>query len=563
MSKRVRFALPLMALAIAAQAQDRYLNEVFTADEVTITNDVIFGTNIDFLTSDFSDPSAATPDVVALQTLVSTGTPIPPAYFDPSDPSTVVKVTNLMMDVYEPDQSVDTEEARPVFIFVHTGNALPPPLNGSPLGTRKDSSAVEICKQMARRGYVAVSMSYRAGWNPLGTTLEIRRGTLLNAIYRAIHDIKQCVRTLKADADADNTYAIDPNKIILYGEGTGGYITLATATLDRPEELFIPKFLPDPFEPSVSYVDTSLVGNIEGFGGQLALYRPNGYDSHINFCVNAGGALADTSWLAAGDVPMISFQTVFDPFAPFGNGIVIVPTTGEQVVDVNGSNVFMEHVNALGNNDSFATLPDGDPYTDRARSLYGTNQTHGSTTVHINSNNEGLYPMVTPYWPDLVAGTLEEAGPWQWWDPNGALAQTIVSPGPPPITAGQASQASNPNMSGDKGRAYIDTIMGYMNPRLVCALDLGPCHLTRIVESDPIALGVDLYPNPAQDQVRITSTNGTIRMAEVYDVNGRRVHAQNVENSEFFLHRNGLKAGAYFVTLTFDQGTVTRKLMLD
>lgn len=139
----------------------------------------------------------------------------------------------------------------------------------------------------------------------------------------------------------------------------------------------------------------------------------------------------------------------------------------------------------------------------------------------------------------------------------------MISPGPPPITAGQASQASNPNFSGDKGRAYIDTIMGYMNPRLVCALDLGPCGLVAIGDNDPVAEGVALAPNPMHDRVRISSSNATIRMAEVYDVNGRRVHVQNVESKEFTLHRNGLKTGAYFVTLTFDQGTVTRKLMLD
>ncbi|MCC6841297.1 MAG: T9SS type A sorting domain-containing protein [Flavobacteriales bacterium] len=564
MNKKLRIALPLAVLALSAQAQQRYLEEVFTSSQVTVTNDVTFGTNIDFLTSDFTNPATYGPEVMQLQTLVSTSQPIPAAFFDPLDESTVVKVTNLKMDVYQPDQGVDTENERPVFIFVHTGNALPPPLNGSPNGTRKDSSAVEVCKRMARRGYVAVSMSYRMGWNPLGSTLEIRRGTLLNAIYRAIHDVKQCVRNLKADGAGANTYAIDNDKFILYGEGTGGYIALATATLDDPDELFIEKFLPDPFNPAVSYVDTATVGNIEGFNGSLALYRPNGQDSDIDFCVNAGGALADTSWLAAGDAPMVAFHTVFDPFAPFGAGIVIVPTTGEQVVDVQGSNVFMELVNDFGNNASFATLPNGNPFTDRARSLYNTNQVHGTTTVHINTNLEGLYPLVTPNWPAMMPGTLEEASPWQWWDPAGPLANIdLDGPGPGTLTTGQASQASNPNFSGTKGRTYIDTIMGYMNPRIVCALELGPCSLVGIDEGDPVAMGVDLYPNPARHAVRITSANGTIRMAEVYDLNGRRVHAENVDNSAFTLQRNSLKAGAYFVVLTFDQGTVTRKLMLD
>ena len=311
-------AVIAIASAMGVNAQ-RYMTEVFTDAQVVVTPNVTFGTNIDFLTSDFSNPALYGPDVIQLQTLVSTQQPIPAEYYDPSNTATVVKVTDLKMDVYAPDAAVDQLDARPVMIYVHTGNALPPPLNGSPCGTRTDSSGVEICKRMARRGYVAVSMDYRLGWNPLGSTLEIRRGTLLNAIYRAIHDVKQCIRSLKADAAGANTYGIDPNKIVLYGEGTGGYITLATATLNHGSELFIEKFRPDPFDPNTSYIDTTTVGNIDGFGGALCLYRPNGQNSHFDFCVNAGGALADTSWLAPGDVPMVAFHTAFDPFAPFTN----------------------------------------------------------------------------------------------------------------------------------------------------------------------------------------------------------------------------------------------------
>ena len=217
MKRTILRTLPLAALAVAlnADAQERYLSEIFTNAQVNVVSNVTYGTNIDFLTSDFSNPATYGPNVQELQTDVSTNTPIPAAYFNPADGSTVVKVAALKMDIYQPDQTVDSETARPLFIFVHTGNALPPPLNGSPNGTKTDSSAVEVCKRMARRGYVAVSMDYRNGWNPLGSTVEERRGTLLNAIYRAIHDVKQCVRFLKADADGANTYALDPDKVIL------------------------------------------------------------------------------------------------------------------------------------------------------------------------------------------------------------------------------------------------------------------------------------------------------------------------------------------------------------
>jgi hypothetical protein len=470
----------------------------------------------------------------------------------------VLKVTNLRMDVYQPDQALDAVTARPLVVYVHTGNALPPIFNGSPNGTRTDSSAVEVCKRMARRGYVAVSMSYRGGWNPISDSLEVRRGTLLNAIYRAIHDVKQCVRNMKSEA---TTYRIDPTKVILMGEGTGGYITLATATLDDPAELFIEKFLPDPLVPSVSYVDTVKVGNIEGFNGQLTLYRPNGQNSDIQFCVNMGGALADTTWLEPGDAPMVAFHTVFDPFAPFTSGIVIVPTTGEQVVPVQGSNLFMELVNQYGNNDSFATLPGGDTWTDVARSRYGSTQVHTGSSVAINTGAEGLYPVVTTDWPAINPQTQEEASPWQWWDPN-SFAATQLVPGQS-YTTHQASLASNPNMSPAKGRAMIDTIMGYMNPRIVCALDLGPCSLVGLPESDPVSAGVELFPNPATTEVSITSTEADILGFELYDVNGRRVRAENVNARRFTLERNDLPAGAYFLQLTFDRGNVVRKVMLD
>lgn len=550
----IAWAASALALAAPASAQ-RYLSEVFSDANLTITNDVIYGTNIDFLTSNLASPDVNA-NVTELQTAVTLGNPIPAAYFDPNDASTAVKVTNLRMDVYEPSQGVDTETERPLVIYVHTGNALPPPLNGSPNGSRKDSSAVESCKRFARRGYVAVSMSYRLGWNPLAATELERRGSLLNAIYRALHDVRQCVRNMKANA---STYRIDPEKIIVVGEGTGGYITLAHATLDDVQELYIEKFRPDPFDPTVSFVNPAQVGDIEGFNGLLTLYRPNGQSSATQFCVNMGGALADTSWLAPGDQPMVAFHTVFDPFAPFTEGIVIVPTTGGPVVPVQGSNLFMELVNEYGNNDAFINLPISNPFTARARALYGTTQTHGTNSVQIRTDVEGLFPVVRPQWP---APAQEEASPWQWWDPNSAIAQTVVSAGPPPITAHVASLASNPDMSPTKGRAYLDTVMGYVNPRIVCALQLGPCSLVGIDEAEGHD-SVEVWPNPATDRINVASAEGLIRRWRLLDINGRQVSTGNTAAQRLTIARDGLVAGTYFVELEVDGARIVRKLMLD
>ncbi|MBK6830710.1 MAG: T9SS type A sorting domain-containing protein [Flavobacteriales bacterium] len=556
MKRTLPFAVAALAIGMGTTASaQRYLTEVFSNANVTITPDVTYGTNINFLTSNFGSPLVPT-DIGTLQTLASTTGVYPAPYYDPADVSTAVKVTDIKMDIYEPSQSVDTETARPVVIYLHTGIALPPPLNGSPTGTRKDSSAVENCKRFARRGYVAISMSYRLGWNPLAATELERRGSLLNAVYRALQDVRHCIRVIKEDAA---TYKINPNKIVVFGEGTGGYISLANATLNDADELFIEKFRPDPFDPTVSFIDTNSVGNIAGFNGQLTLYRPNGQNYASQFCVNTGGALADTSWLADGDVPMVAFHTVFDPFAPFTEGIVIVPTTGGPVVPVQGSNLFMTLVNDYGNNASFAPLPSTDPYTARARALYGTTQTHGTTNVLINTGAEGHFPFVRP---DFPAPAQEEASPWQWWDPNSAIAQTVVSAGPPPITAHIASLASNPDMSATKGRTYLDTIHGYLNPRIVCALQLGPCSFVGIDEENT-AVTVDVFPNPATDNVTILSGQGIVRRYRVLDINGRQVAANTVNMHRFTIERNGLAAGTYFVELDMAAGTVVRKLLLD
>lgn len=587
--------------AAYANAQTRYIDEVFTDAQIVTTSDVTYGTNINFLYSDFSNPGLFGPELVQLQTAVSMQQPIPAPFFDPLDASTVVKVSNLKMDIYEPDQALDTAAIRPVVLYLHTGNLLPPPINGSPNGLKTDSCAIVTCQRLAKRGYVAISVQYRGGWNPLAATVQERRGGLLNAVYRAIHDVKQCTRTLKADAAGANTYGLNTSKMTVWGEGTGGYIALAYVTMDDPAELFIEKFRPNPFDPTISYIDTLLVGNLEGFNGNFALYRPNGFDSEVQMCVNMGGALADTSWLAPGDAPMVSMHTVRDDFAPFSEGTVIVPTTDEEVVIVQGPNVFIPLANQYGNNAAFENLAN-DPITAAARALYGTTWDRfgdgGTPTTVTIADAEGLYPFVRPLRP----WKANEASPWQWWDEFSPLAQAIVSAGPPPVTAHQASLQSNPDMSSAKGRTYLDTCIGYAAPRIVCALQLGPCQLGTpdclgvidgpdvpgavcddgnantvndtwnigcVCIGQPIginepaaAAALVIAPNPSNDDVRITSPGGKLMAYTLHAVDGRLVRTVGVNANSTVIERNGLESGSYFVTLEFADGKATRKVVL-
>ena len=181
--------LLFLFLPLLSFSQTRYLDDVFT--NVTITSDIQFAANISVLP------------------MLAGGQPA---------------LMPILCDIYEPTGDVLTE--RPVVILVHTGSFLPPVLNGQPTGDKLDFSIVEQCMRWARKGYVAVAMNYRLGWNPTSLDQDTRTSTLLQACYRGIQDAKAMVRFMRMTEDNGNWYGIDPNKIVLGGQGTGSYIAL-------------------------------------------------------------------------------------------------------------------------------------------------------------------------------------------------------------------------------------------------------------------------------------------------------------------------------------------------
>ena len=210
-------AFTLVVCAISANAQQiRYLDDIFT--NVTVTSDVEFAANISVLPMLMGGPPSLSP---------------------------------IKCDIYEP--TGDNLTNRPVVILAHAGSFLPPVLNGSPVGDKTDFSIVEQCTRWAKKGYVAVAMNNRLGWNPQSSNQDERTSTLIQAAYRGIQDAKAMVRFLRKTEDIDgNPYGIDPNKIALGGQGTGGYISLGYATLDTVgditpwQEIYLTKFF-NPF----------------------------------------------------------------------------------------------------------------------------------------------------------------------------------------------------------------------------------------------------------------------------------------------------------------------------
>lgn len=487
------------------QAQERYADEIFS--QVTLTSNVTFGNNYNFL-------------------------------LDPSNPF----IAPMPMNVYE--GTGDTATDRACMVVLHTGNFLPKYFNGSASGNNLDSNIVEICNQFAKRGYLVVAPNYRLGWDPLNDTADVRRGTLLNAVYRALHDAKTCVRYMKSEA---TTYGIDAEKVILYGQGSGGYVSMAYVTLDRMAELEIQKFT------DVSgnlYVDTSLVGQIDGSGGLVNNYEYGAYSNDVLCAINAGGALGDSSWLEPGEAPIISFHVPTDPFAPFEQGIVVVPTTNENVVDVVGSNWVVRNANSNGNNDLLGG-PYSDPYSMAADAAIAA---LGQTP----SEYEGLFPFhrAVPTPPGSPFPIFPESSPWDWWDQATVEAQAN-SLGLDGAAIHNNGLLTNPDMSSTKARLYIDTIMGYLAPRLIATMT------TVGIEdhSDAVTNNTFVYPNPATSDLTVKVNGFKMTAIEIYGMNGQLVRTEaNLNSGRADLSVDGLSNGLYLLKIITEEGFATKRV---
>ncbi len=520
MRKKLQLVATLSLLAVSVNSySQRYLTEIFTS--VTKTSNVIYGNNKGIITG----------------SLVS---------------------EDLKMDVYEP--TGDVFQARPLVLVLHTGSFLPGVLNGQPTGGKSDSAVVEMCKRFAKRGYVAVAANYRLGWNPTSADQNVRTSTLLQAVYRSIQDAKNCVRYFKNDKATTNTYKIDTNKICVGGLGSGGYIALAYASLNKPAELLLAKF----FDTGLNqpYVDQAVYGNFDGTDA-TALCTPN-YASHtssVNMVFNIGGALGDTSWIEPGEVPIVGLQCTNDPNAPYAFGQVIVPTTQQFVVDASGSHDVLRIINQ--GNDSLIdnnAIFNSTVYTD----------VYSAHADLFNDGFEGLYPFLTP----AAAGAItcgsgstypqlpetEQGAPWDWWNESDYMtAATAYGQSAPTVACNALT--GNPDMSATKGRLYIDTIQGYLNPRMVTALDLDI--FTGVKEN--AGSEISIFPNPSSSAISFTvQGSNSIKGIELYDVTGRMVkQIEGLNTSKYTIQREGLSTGLYIAKIQLNKGSISKKIILE
>ncbi|MEL6133437.1 MAG: T9SS type A sorting domain-containing protein, partial [Bacteroidota bacterium] len=197
---------------------------------------------------------------------------------------------SLLMDIYEP--SGDTASARTVVVLAFGGAFIS--------GDRKQLK--ELCEVLARRGFVAASIDYRLYDKPLFPIPT--QEDILDAVIKAIGDMKAAVRFFREEAANDNSYRIDSNSIFVGGISAGaitaGHVAMLDST-DSPDSLI-----------------QAIIANNGGWEGNSSTNV--NYSSAVSGLISYSGALVDASWIDANDPPFVAFHDDMDPIVPYGDG---------------------------------------------------------------------------------------------------------------------------------------------------------------------------------------------------------------------------------------------------
>lgn len=497
-------------------------------------------------------------------------------------------INQLEFDVYQPVED-EVPELRPCVVMFPTGNFLLQYLNQGPYGSRKDSVVVEIINEVVSRGYVGFSAEYRTGWLPTSPDQDIRTSSLLQAAYRGGQDAHTMARYLrKTVAEDGNPYQIDTNRIVFWGLGTGGYVTMTHAYLDRVEEVLADaRFYNNEGVPYVNQaVNADPQGTLNAFFDPMTMTSPSnipnhvGYNSTVAMSINTGGALGDIDWMEGDASPhqepiTLAYHSYTDPFAPFNAGTVVVPTTGDVVITgVAGSGQIMEMANAFGNNDVIAAanaLDLGSDYSPLSSAINQLNAAYSAQTVTNPLNpldttpfqlsHQNMFPFV---WGQVVGS------PFNWINPTAVTAEieafnTATGQMIDPMAVIGGESLSNPYYLDPAGaRTVIDTMIAHFIPRAYLGMDLAslPSTAQDLVQADQI--GLTVAPNPASDYFVVTTNEGELmRQATLFDLNGRAVaNFGNLNTNTFRFNRNNLPTGQYVLRIQVDGGIATKKVAL-
>ncbi|MBX2949108.1 MAG: T9SS type A sorting domain-containing protein [Crocinitomicaceae bacterium] len=233
---------------------------------------------------------------------------------------------NLFLDIYYPDGDTDTD--RPLVLLAH---------GGSFIGGNKTDLATQ-CQALAKMGYVAATMQYRL--------LSISPAVISNPglefqkeVVRAVHDMRAAIRFFrKSVAEDGNPYGINPDIIIVGGFSAGAILANHTTYFDAE-----------------SKIPTDLIAYVAAQGGMEGNSGNSGFNSVPQMALSWCGAIADTTWIEAGDQPYVGVHNLDDNVVPNLSG---QPNIGVSIpVTLYGDSLMYIRTLNVGVNSDYMSVP--------------------------------------------------------------------------------------------------------------------------------------------------------------------------------------------------------------
>ncbi|MCY2686077.1 alpha/beta hydrolase [Salinimicrobium sp. TH3] len=120
---------------------------------------------------------------------------------------------DLKLDIYQPKN--DTSHTRPLIVFMHGG--------GFAGGTRTNEAEVKFAQAAARKGYVAVQISYRLTRKGQSFGCDYEASGKIATFKKAAEDFMDAVQFMINNKEK---YRIDPEQVIVGGSSAGAEAVL-------------------------------------------------------------------------------------------------------------------------------------------------------------------------------------------------------------------------------------------------------------------------------------------------------------------------------------------------
>ncbi len=503
-------------------AQERYIDEIFTDEQIEVDSDVIYGRNATILPMIFAGAPGPMPE-------------------------------DLKMDVYRPNSTVDDATDRPVVVIIHGGDFLPAYANRLCWGDKTDWLSTKTAKKLARLGYVAVVPNYRLGWNPLATTPNEFLIGNSNGVIRATQDVRTAVRFLRKDVEeGSDQFGIDPSKVVYWGLGNGaGTVALNAGYTYTDAELATANyFVQDTSGNIVNVYEPSYFGDTEGktvamVGGDTTSHAnlPN-YSSEVSMVVSGAAVNLDTFIMQAGEPALVTVANPYYITHYAEPGPLNLPATGSFCCTVFFGQTYARQARNLGLNDAWKDLTFSNPIANQ-------NLNNPFPLPAGSGPIEGFFNVAEP------ADTLS-AWPWIAWDQATCAAADQA--------AGTIASTNSPNVlptsSESKGLESLDKIVDYFAPRACVTLELGCENIISGLRNNVIDLKLSVYPNPSTGNVLIRTPEDTpMESITIHDLMGKTIAEYKLTNNKFETNLN-LPNGIYIANIKVKQGIASTRIVL-